>query len=405
MMGDRVGRVGRGGRDERPNSAECFMLPHLFGVAVLTEPTNLPPNLSFLFLLIHHSDSNRCVDNDDDLDAARRFMASTGRYSYSIPGASLLKPRSSSKVWDQSQYARHEERSFLKRTLHREQQPQTNYALAPTSSRDRDSRPSAPSRAYNVSQEMPASRSAPAPRPPSANEYRTQTQPQVHQSGGYAPFAHFPSSQPPAPHSSSYSSSRPLPGMPQRSNTAPQASSSRNRLEVPVTESRGGGVFAKMFSRVRSTSTPAQQPSPAGSGTEDNQRSSRRHKRSESAQAQPVAYLASSTSVNPPPSAPVTGRTMYDQQASRPVTTREAEREERRRRKESEKEMAKEERRREKDERRAKEKQRAEASALEAKQRAEQQAAAKAVKSTKVERERERPPSRREEKQVRGTFV
>lgn len=70
MMGDRVGRVGRGGRDERPNSAECFMLPHLFGVAVLTEPTNLPPNLSFLFLLIHHSDSNRCVDNDDDLDAA-----------------------------------------------------------------------------------------------------------------------------------------------------------------------------------------------------------------------------------------------------------------------------------------------------------------------------------------------
>lgn len=96
---------------------------------------------------------------------------------------------------------------------------------------------------------------------------------------------------------------------------------------------------------------------------------------------------------------------MYDQQASRPVTTREAEREERRRRKESEKEIAKEERRREKDERRAKEKQRAEASALEAKQRAEQQAAAKAVKSTKVERERERPPSRREEKQVRGTFV
>ena len=330
-------------------------------------------------------------------------MASSSRHSYSIPGASLLRPRTSSKVWVPSQYAGHDEHSYLRRAYPRRQQQQPSYGPNASSIRDRDTRQTTLSRAYSVPVAQEPSRSAPSARPPSVNGYRTQTQPQIHQSGGYAPAAHFPPGQHPATHSSYYSSSRPLHSMPQRPNPTPQASSSKARAEQSGTESRGGGVFAKMFSRVRSTSTPAQQPTPASSGTEDNQKSSRRHKRSESAQAQPVAQLATTTTFNPPPSAPPTGRSMSEQQ-TKAISSRETEREERRRRKESEKERAREERQREKEERRLKERQRAESAAMEARQKAEQQAAAAVAKSTKTDRDRERLPSRRDEKQVRMTL-
>ncbi|KAL5532759.1 hypothetical protein ACEPAF_4533 [Sanghuangporus sanghuang] len=193
----------------------------------------------------------------------------TSRHHYSIPGASFLKPRSSSKTQAQKTTA-----------------PSTN---APSSSRD--TRQPSSSRTYHTQEA--ASGNAP-PRPPSASGYRTQ-HPNASVTGFHAP-----------------SNARQTPA--QRPTTTPPASSSRTRLDVPDTR----GYFSKMFSR-KQTPVPMQ--------GEEKQKGSQKHRRS--SEAHQGIHSSAAPLQAPSFVGPSTSRTAYD--AS--LQAHESDREERARRK------------------------------------------------------------------------
>ncbi|KAL5511258.1 hypothetical protein ACEPAH_4473 [Sanghuangporus vaninii] len=193
----------------------------------------------------------------------------TSRHHYSIPGASFLKPRSSSKTQAQKTTA-----------------PSTN---VPSSSRD--TRQPSSSRTYHTQEA--ASGNAP-PRPPSASGYRTQ-HPNASVTGFHAP-----------------SNARQTPA--QRPTTTPPASSSRTRLDVPDTR----GYFSKMFGR-KQTPVPMQ--------GEEKQKSSQKHRRS--SEAHQGIHSSAAPLQAPSFVGPSTSRTAYD--AS--LQAHDSDREERARRK------------------------------------------------------------------------
>ncbi|KAL5529606.1 hypothetical protein ACEPAG_5591 [Sanghuangporus baumii] len=195
----------------------------------------------------------------------------TSRHHYSIPGASFLKPRSSSKT-----------------------QAQKTTAPAPSAnvpSSSRDTRQPSSSRTYHTQEA--ASKNAP-PRPPSASGYRTQ-----HPNASVTGF-----------HASSNVRQTPT----QRPTTTPPASSSRTRLDVPDTR----GYFSKMFSR-KQTPVPLQ--------GEEQQKSSQKDRRS--SEAHQGIHSSAVPLQAPSFVGPSTSRTAYD--AS--LQARDSDREERARRK------------------------------------------------------------------------
>ncbi|KAL5489919.1 hypothetical protein ACEPAI_4751 [Sanghuangporus weigelae] len=195
----------------------------------------------------------------------------TSRHHYSIPGASFLKPRSSSKTQAQKTTA---------------PAPSTN---VPSSSRD--TRQPSSSRTYHTQE---ATSGHAPPRPPSASGYRTQ-----HPNASVTGF-----------HASSNARQTPS----QRPTTTPPASSSRTRLDVP--DSRG--YFSKMFSR-KQTPVPTQ--------GEEKQKSSQKHRRS--SEAHQGIHSSAAPLQAPSFVGPSTSRTAFD--AS--LQTRDSDREERAQRK------------------------------------------------------------------------
>ncbi|KAI5123371.1 hypothetical protein M0805_001792 [Coniferiporia weirii] len=196
----------------------------------------------------------------------------TSRHHYSIPGASLLKPRAPSK-----------------------QQPQ-KLSSGNASGPSRDTRQPSSSRAYYTQETLP--RNNPPSRPPSASGYRTQ-QPAAHASGFLVPGG----SRPPSVHRQSIT--------PQ-----PQASSSKTRLDTQDQR----GYFSKMFGRRSSSAAPQ---------VEDKHKSSYGHQRSTVTQMPPATYPVTAAMPSQPQTAATSNWAAYEAL----VRAREGEREERARQK------------------------------------------------------------------------
>jgi len=208
-------------------------------------------------------------------------MAATRTSSTRAYGESLKVPF---KVWPSSTTADNQLQSELDsdRERDRARRPRTSLDVVGSRAPSRDTRPSS-SRAHTMGVETPAHATN---RPPSANGYKMQSSP-----SGRESYTNNGGSSQLQPTSGRTPLTAKMNGVPPT--TLPQASTSKTQLEN--TDHRS--YFSKMFSKVRSNSTPAPvQVQPMQAVHEKD----RAHKhRSHSVHVAPASYPTSTTS-NPP---------------------------------------------------------------------------------------------------------